>query len=116
MSRRPLSILLAIFALAFMAVSVSAKNDAGDTITTNLKLTSPTTIGTTQLAPGEYKVIADGSKAKFQQGSKVVAEIPCTLKDFNGKVNQTTFIIDNNKLTEIQVSGKSKTIEFSSGM
>ena len=68
------------------------------------------------LAPGEYKVIADGSKAKFQQGNKVVAEIPCTLKDFAGKINETTFVIDNNQLTEIQVSGRSKAIEFSSGM
>jgi len=116
MSRRSLPILLAIMALSAMTVSVWAKNDSGDTITAKLKLTATTTVGTTQLAPGEYKVIADGSKAKFEQGSKVVAEIPCTLKDSNGKVNETTFIIDNNKLTEIQVSGKTKTIEFSSGM
>jgi len=30
--------------------------------------------------------------------------------------NQTTFVLDHDKLTEIQVSGKTKTIEFSSGM
>ena len=103
-------------ALATMSVSVWAKNDSGDTITANLKLTATTTVGTTKLAPGEYKVIADGSKAKFEQGNKVVAEIPCTLKDFNGKIDQTTFVIDKDKLTEIQVSGKTKAIEFSSGM
>ncbi len=113
MSRRSLPLFLAIMALTAMSVSVWAKNDAGDTITTNLKLTATTTVGTTQLAPGDYKVIADGSKAKFQQGSKVVAEIPCTLKDFSGKINQTTFVIDHDKLTEIQVAGKSKSIEFS---
>ena len=116
MSRRSLPLFIAIMALTVMSVSVWAKNDSGDTITTNLKLTATTTIGSTQLAPGDYKVVADGSKAKFQQGSKVVAEIPCTLKDFSGKINQTTFVIDNNKLTEIQVAGKSKSIEFSSGM
>ncbi len=115
MSRRSLPLFLAIMALSTVSVSVWAKNDSGDTITANLKFTETTTIGSTQLAPGEYKVIADGSKAKFQQGSKVVAEIPCTLKDATGKVNDTTFIIDHNKLTEIQVSGKSKMIEFSSG-
>ena len=102
--------------LSAMSVSVWAKNDSGDTITANVKLTATTTVGTTKLAPGDYKVIADGSKAKFQQGSKVVAEIPCTLKDFSGKINETTFVIDNNKLTEIQVAGKTKSIEFSSGM
>jgi hypothetical protein len=116
MSRRSLTVLLAIMAFSVMSVAVSAKNDAGDTITANLKLTAPTTVGTTQLPAGEYKVTADGSKAKFQQNGKVVAEVPCTLKDFSGKINQTTFIIDNNKLAEIQVSGKAKAIEFSSGM
>lgn len=98
-----------------MSVSVWAKNDSGDTITTNLKLTSTTSVGTTKLAPGEYKVIADGSKAKFEQGNKVVAEVPCTLKDFSGKVNETTYILDRDQLTEIQVAGKSKSIEFASG-
>ena len=115
MSRRSLPIFLAIMALTTMSVSVWAKNDSGDTITANLKLTAPTNVGTTKLAPGEYKVIADGSKAKFQQGNKVVAEVPCTLKDFSGKVNETTFVLDRDQLTEIQVSGKSKAIEFSSG-
>jgi hypothetical protein len=116
MSRRSLPLFLAIMALTATSASVWAKNDAGDSITTTVKLTAPTTIGTTKLAPGEYKVIADASKAKFEQGNKVVAEIPCTLKDFSGKIIQTTFIIDHDKLTEIQVAGKSKSIEFSSGM
>ena len=116
MSRRSLPLFLAIMALTAMSVSLGAKNDSGDTITANVKLTATTTVGTTKLAPGEYKVIADGSKAKFQQGNKVVAEVPCTLKDFNGKINNTTFIIDHDQLTEIQVSGKTKAIEFSSGM
>ena len=116
MSRRLLPVVLAIMALGTMGVSAWAKNDSGDTITTNLKLKAPTTVGTTQLAAGEYKVTADGSKAKFQQGNKVIAEVPCTLKDSSTKITQTTFIIDHDKLTEIQVSGKSKAIEFSSGM
>lgn len=115
MSRRSLPIFLAIMALTAMSVSVWAKNDSGDTITANLKLTTTTSVGTTKLAPGDYKVVADASKAKFQQGNKVVAEVPCTLKDFAGKVNETTFVLDHDQLTEIQVSGKTKAIEFSSG-
>jgi hypothetical protein len=99
-----------------MSVSVWAKNDSGDTITANVKLTTTTTVGTTKLAPGDYKVVADGSKAKFEQGNKVIAEVPCTLKDFAGKINETTFVIDHDQMTEIQVSGKTKAIEFSSGM
>lgn len=102
-------------ALTTISVSVWAKNDSGDTITVNVKLSATTTVGTTKLAPGNYKVIADGSKAKFQQGSKVVAEIPCTLKDFSAKIIDTSLVLDHDQLTEIQVSGKTKAIEFSSG-
>ena len=116
MSRRSLAIFLAIMALTAMSVSVWAKNDSGDTITITVRLTATTTVGTTKLAPGNYKVTADGSKAKFQQGSKVVAEVPCTLKDFSGKIIDTSLVIDHDQLTEIQVSGKTKAIEFSSGM
>jgi hypothetical protein len=116
MSRRLLTVFLAIIALTTMGASVWAKNDAGDTITANIKFNTATSVGTTQIPAGEYKVVADGSKAKFQQGNKVVAEVPCTLKDSTVKINQTTFVLDHDKLTEIQVSGKSKTIEFSSGM
>jgi hypothetical protein len=116
MSRRLLTVFLAIMALTTMGASVWAKNESGDTITANIKFNTATSVGTTQIPAGEYKVIADGSKAKFQQGNKVVAEVPCTLKDSPVKVNQTTFVLDHDKLTEIQVSGKTKTIEFSAGM
>jgi hypothetical protein len=112
MSRRLFPLFLAIFAMAAMSVSLWAKNESADALTTNVKLTATTTIGSTKLAPGDYKVIVEGGKAKFEQGSKVAAEIPCTLKDFSGKINQTTFIIDNNQLTEIQVAGKNKAIDF----
>jgi len=115
MSRRLFTAFLAILALFVMSVSVWAKNESNDTITATVKLTAPTNVGGTKLAPGEYKVTAEAGKAKFQQGSKVVAEVPCTLKDFSGKITQTTFVIDNEQLTEIQVSGKAKAIDFSSG-
>lgn len=99
-------------ALGAMSVSLWAKNESTDALTTNVKLTATTTIGSTKLAAGEYKVVVDSGKAKFEQSNKVVAEIPCTLKDFTGKINNTTFIIDNNQLTEIQVAGKNKAIDF----
>src|ERR1017187_4873965 len=119
MSRRLLSILLAILlaivTLGTMNVSVWANNDSAGTTTANIKLWTATTVGTTKLAPGEYKVTADASKATFQQGNKVVAEVPCTLKDISGKISVTTFATNHDQITEIQVAGRSKTIEFSSG-
>lgn len=115
MSRRLFNIFLAIMALGVASVSVWAKSDSNDSITATIKITSTTTVGSTQLAPGDYKVVVEGSQAKFEKGGKVVAEVPCTLKDLNYKAPQTEFVLDNNQISEIQVSGKTKAIELSSG-
>jgi hypothetical protein len=112
MSRRLPIYLLAMMALTVMSVTAWAKNDSADSLTANVKLTAATTVGTTKLAPGNYKVVVDGGKAKFEQGSKVVAEVPCTVKDFSGKINETTFVVDKDQLQQIQVAGKSKEIDF----
>jgi hypothetical protein len=115
MSRRLFTIFLAIMALGVASVSVWAKSDSGDSITATIKITAPTTVGTTQLAPGDYKVVAEGNQAKFEQGNKVVVEVPCTIKDLNYKAPQTEFVVDNNHISEIQISGKTKAIELSAG-
>jgi len=114
MSRRSFPIFLACMALFATSVSVRAKNDASDTITASIKLTSTTSIGAAKLAPGDYKLIVEGTKAKFEQHGKVVAEVPCTMKDLSSKAMQTSFVGDHDRISEIQVSGKSKAIEFSS--
>ena len=112
MSRRLPIFLLAIMAVTVMSVSLWAKNDSADSLTATVKLTATTMVGTAKLAPGNYKVVVEGGKAKFEQGNKVAAEVPCTVKDFSGKINETTFVLDKDQLTEIQVAGKSKTIDF----
>lgn len=115
MSRRWLPVLFAIIALGVTGISATAKTDSSNTISATIDLFSTTTVGTTKLAPGKYKVTADASKATFEQGDKVVAEVPCTLKDVSGKIKETNFITDSGRLTEIQISGKTKTIDFSTG-
>lgn len=103
-------------AVAAMSISLWAKNDSNDSISATIKITSPTTVGSAKLAPGEYKVSVEGNQAKFQQGGKVVAEVPCTLKDLSAKASQTSFVIEKDQISEIQVSGRTKAVEFSSGM
>ncbi len=71
-------------------------------------------MNTTTLAPGEYKVIAEGNKATIEKGGKVVAEVPCTLKTLSNKAPQTAATVDHGSLTEILASGKTEAIEFSS--
>jgi len=112
MSRRVFPVVLAIFAIGAMTVSIWAKGDSGESITTSIKLTSAAIVAGTKLQPGDYKVTVEGNKAKFQQGNKVVAEVPCTVNDLSVKVNNTTFVLDNDKISEIQVAGKQKAIDF----
>lgn len=108
-------VLIAILALSVMSISVWAKNDASDAISATLRLNTATKIGSTLLPAGEYKVVVDGTQAKFQKGGKVVAEVPCTVKDISFTPQTTSFVISRESISEIQVSGKNKAIEFSSG-
>jgi hypothetical protein len=111
---RLLPIFLAILSFSAMTVSVWAnKTDPGNTVSTTIRLSAATKVGNTQLAAGEYKVIADENQAKFQKGNKVVAQIPCTLKPISFMPKATAFLTENGSISEIQVSGSEMAIEFS---
>jgi hypothetical protein len=110
---RLLPIFLAILAFSAMTVSVWAnKTDPGNTVSATIRLSAATKVGNTQLAAGEYKVIADENQAKFQKGNKVVAQIPCTLKPLSFMPKATVFVTENGGISEIQVSGSEMAIEF----
>lgn len=110
---RLLAILLAILAISAIGTSVwASKNDPGNTVSATIKLSAATKVGNTQLAAGEYKVIADENQAKFQKGSKVVAQVPCTLKPLSFMPKETVFVTENGGISEIQVSGNEMAIEF----
>jgi hypothetical protein len=113
MSRRWFPTILGILVLSALSITAWAKNESSEALTASIKLTAATNVGSTKLEPGDYKVVVDGGKAKFQKGNKDVAEVPCTVKDLSIKINNTTFVIDHDQITEIQVAGKSKAIELS---
>ena len=113
---RLLRIFLTILAFSAMSVSVWAnKTDPGNTVSGTIRVTATTKVGNTQLAAGEYKVIADENQAKFQKGNKVVAQVPCTLKPLSFMPKATAFVTQNGGISEIQVSGSEMAIEFSTG-
>jgi len=112
-SRRMFRAFLAIVAISAMGLSVWAQ--ASETISATIKLAKAAKVGNMQLAAGTYKVTADGSQAKFQQGNKVVAQVPCTLMELSFTPKDTEVSSDDSgRITEIQVAGKKKAIEFSS--
>lgn len=114
MSRRllPLFITTAIFLV--ITIPSWAKSSSNGSISVTITLTEKATVNNTTLAPGDYKVVAEGNKATIQKGNKVVAEVPCTLKTLSNKSSQTSATVDHGNLTEILASGKTEAIEFSS--
>ena len=96
MSRRSLTFILAIMALTVMSVSVWAKNDSGDTITANVLIKQLQMSARQSSRPANTKSSPMmEARRNSEQGNKVVAEVPCTLKDFSGKVIDTTFVMDH---------------------
>lgn len=113
MFRRPMLFVLMFGALAAMSLPALAKPNTNASIKATIDITSPTKIGSTTLAPGQYNVTVEANQAKFEQDRKTVAEVPCTLKDLPSKAQETQFLVNDDQITEIQVSGKTQAIEFS---
>jgi hypothetical protein len=115
MSRRLLPFFIAAAIIAVITIPAFSKSNSTNSISVTITLAEKANVNTTTLDPGEYKVVAEGNQAKFEKDGKVVAEVPCTLKTLSTKAPQTAAAIDHDQLTEIQVSGKTEAIEFSSG-
>lgn len=111
MSRHVLLAFVCAMVLAVVASPSWAKKDS-NALKTTIHLLSTTTITNTTLAPGDYNVVEEANQAKFEKDGKVVAEVPCTLKPLSSKAQQSEFYLNNNRLTEIQISGKTEAIDF----
>ena len=114
MSRRLLPLFITAAMFVVITIPSWAKSSSNGSISVTITLTEKATVNNTTLAPGDYKVVAEGNKATIEKGGKVVAEVPCTLKTLSNKAPQTAATVDHGNLTEILASGKTEAIEFSS--
>jgi hypothetical protein len=101
--------------LSVMSIPVLARPSSKDSLSTTISLVTAVNVGNKMIEPGEYKVVVQDNSAKFEKDGKVVAEAPCTLKTLPTKAHETAVSVDHDKLTEIQISGKTQALEFSSG-
>jgi len=115
MSRRVLQFSLAIAVLSVMSIPVLARPSSKESLSATVNILTKVNVGNKMVEPGEYKVVVQDNATKFEKDGKVVAEAPCTLKTLPAKARETIVAIDNNTLTEIQISGKTQAMEFSSG-
>ena len=94
--------------LCLFTLSLAAANAASSY---NLTLTSPVSVGGTELKPGEYKVAMSGDKAVFKLG-KTTVEVPATLSAGDHKYSSTSLLSKENKVEEIDLGGTSSKIVF----
>ncbi|MEO8100508.1 MAG: hypothetical protein ABI811_22610 [Acidobacteriota bacterium] len=92
-----------LFRALGLAVILSAAASAASAY--KVELTSATSVGGTQLQPGQYKVEVTGDKAVFTSGKKVVAETPVTVETGAKKYSDTQVSTINSTMQSIAVGG-----------
>lgn len=77
-------------------------------------VSSPTTIGSTEVKPGEYIIRVDdgGTQAEIMSHGKMVAEVPVQWTQLQSKARASEVDVDAGKVTEIKIGGKTSAVEF----
>ena len=116
MSQRRMSLVFTVLAAIVLALPIAARSDNTNPpkaiASMSVDLSSPATLGGTQLKPGSYSVKADGAKVTLSRGGKMIAEAPVQWKDEAGKAAYSTIVTESNQIKEIHFSGKSKYVEI----
>lgn len=101
--------LLAALTLLTLAAPVWAH-----TRTATAYVIDTTTIGGTQLKPGEYQLKVEDSATQLQimQNGKVVAVVPVQWIQLPNKPAETTVVMDSNKITEVDFDGNTQAVQI----
>lgn len=101
--------LLATLTLLTLAAPVWAH-----TRTATAQISDTTTIGSTQLKPGEYqlKVEDNANQLQIMQHGKVVAVVPVQWIQLPQKPSNTEVVLDGNKITEVEFGGNTQAVQI----
>jgi hypothetical protein len=100
---------LTILAVLALATPIWARTKSVD-----LRLTDPTTIGTSQLQPGEYQLKAEegANQVTILRHGKVVAEVPCHWVQLQSKPSQSQVLFTSDQITEVDFGGDTQAAQF----
>ncbi|MGH9686000.1 MAG: hypothetical protein ACRD5K_02785 [Candidatus Acidiferrales bacterium] len=98
-----------ILAVALAAVPATAKESK--TISTNMDIPAPTSLGGKPVKEGAYRLIANGSTVMLKNGSKTVAEAPAEWKQSDDKASYSSVVTDGHGIKEFHFEGKASYIE-----
>jgi hypothetical protein len=101
--------LLAAFTLLTLAAPVWAHAR-----TATAYINDTTTIGTTQLKPGEYQLkVEDGAtQLQIMQNGKVLAVVPVQWIQLPNKPADTTVVLEGNQITEVDFGGNTQAVQI----
>ena len=96
-----------LFGLGTFALAVASASSY------NLTLVDDTSVGSTKLKAGSYKVEVTGDKAVFKSGKESI-EVPTTVEKGDKKYQYTTVESSESKLKEIRLGGTDTKLLFKS--
>jgi hypothetical protein len=88
---------------------------AAHTNTISWNVSSPTTIGGTEIKPGQYTMLIDdgATQVEVMAKGKTVAEVPAQWTQLTQKANASEVDVDSGKVTQIKIGGKTSAVSFS---
>ncbi len=100
-------------ALAALLASVPIWAAHTNMVTWNV--TQPTTIGGTEVKPGDYVIRADdgGTQLEILSRGKVVAQVPCQWTQLAQKAQASEVDEDSGQVTAVKFAGKTAAISLS---
>jgi hypothetical protein len=101
--------MLAVLAALFLVIPIWAR-----TYKASWSVTTPVTIGGTQVKVGDYQLNADDSKKELTvlQNGKVLATVPGQWVKLPKKADFTNIETDNGKVTEVQFGGSDQAFQL----
>ena len=101
---------LSVFAGLLLATPIWAAHS--NSVSWNVS--EPTTIGGTEIKPGDYVIKADdgGSQLEVLSRGKVVAQVPCQWTQLSAKAQASEVDVDGGKVTQIKFAGKNSAVSF----
>jgi len=88
---------------------------AAHTNTVEWNVSQPTTIGGTEIKPGDYVIRAEdgGTQLEIVSRGKVVAQVPFQWTQLPQKAQASEVDIDGGQVTQVKFGGKTAAISFS---
>jgi hypothetical protein len=88
---------------------------AAHTNTVEWNVSQPTTIGGTEIKPGDYVIRAEdgGAQLEIVSHGKIVAQVPCQWTQLPQKAQASEVDIDGGQVTQVKFGGKTGAISFS---